>query len=196
MAKLIFNFYSCEFLTMLAAIQNVLIALLLSLVNPAMAQMATELPNYTLRHAVVTSASKDQVWELWSNVERWKDYDKIVEYAVLKDNADFVQGTQGYVKTTKAPRTRFTLIEVTEGSSFTEKLHLPLGQSILLKRYFGESQVDKQGTPMITVVHEVVFKGRLRSIVYLLSANAFKQDMPVVMNELARLAEGAQSEQE
>lgn len=155
------------------------------------------LPNYTLKLSMDTTASRATIWEFWSNIEKWHLYDTIVENVELKDDAPFTQGTVGYVDTTKAARTRFTLIEVTEGVSFTEKLHVPLGQSILLKRYFEPAPPIADGEPPLTrFTHEVVFKGRLKSIIYFLAGKTFKKEMPLVMARLRDIAEKAELAEE
>ena len=76
------------------------------------------------------------------------------------------------------------MIDVREGVSFIEKLKVPFYQSIELHRYFEQSE---QGVTIFT--HEVRFKGRLRSLVYLIAASSFKKELPLVMNRLGALAE-------
>ena len=129
-------------------------------------------------------ASKEVVWQLWEDVENWKSYDIIVKYSYLKDPAIFETGAIGYVKTTSAPKTRFELLDVQSGSSFTESLKLPLWNSLELKRRV--VSID-QHTSAFT--HEVEFKGPLKSVMYLLLAKTFKKELPLVMGRLRDLAE-------
>ena len=71
----------------------------------------------TYRLTLATSASKKSVWKLWEDVENWKDYDTILEYSYLLDNAKFEVGALGYVKADGAPKTKFEIIAVDRGNS-------------------------------------------------------------------------------
>ena len=144
---------------------------------------------YALKYSLATSAQKSTIWSLWSDVENWKDYDTIVEYSYLEDDADFVKGATGFVKTEGAPRSRFKLIEVHPGESFIEKLYVPLYQSIELHRYF-----EKTDTGTTIFSHEVRFKGRLRFITYAIAGGVFKKELPLVMGRLKALAEKREQE--
>ena len=142
------------------------------------------LPNYTLKLSVVTSARKETIWKLWEDVENWKKFDTLLEYSNLDPNHTFAAGATGVIKARGATKTQFELIDVREGVSFIEKLKVPFYQSIELHRYFEQSE---QGVTIFT--HEVRFKGRLRSLVYLIAASSFKKELPLVMNRLGALAE-------
>jgi len=156
-------------------------ALLLSLcfyTLPALAADSDEpevqvLGGYRLKYSVKTSADKSTIWRLWSDVEHWKKFDTLLEYSYLDDGYEFEQGATGVIKADGASKTRFKLTEVVDGVSFVEKLHVPLYQSIELKRYFEESE---QGATIFT--HEVVFKGRLRFLIYAVAASTFKSELP------------------
>ncbi len=142
------------------------------------------LDGYRLKYSVQTTAKQSTIWRLWSDVENWKKFDTLLEYSYLDEGHQFELGATGAVKADGASKTRFKLIEVTPGVSFTERLFVPLYQSIDLKRYFEESD---QGNTIFT--HEVVFKGRLRFLIYALAARSFKVELPLVMGRLRDLAE-------
>lgn len=164
-----------------------LCCLILFAFNIASAQQKQEvqvLPNYTLKYSVTTSAKKETIWQLWEDVENWKDYDTVLKYSYLENDAEFAQGAVGYVKGKGAPRTKFKLIKVTPGVSFTERLYVPLYQAIDLQRYFEDSP---EGTTTFT--HEVNFKGRLSFLIYAVAGGAFKRDLPLVMSRMKALAE-------
>ena len=88
------------------------------------------------------------------------------------------------MKAKGAPKSKFKLIEVTSGVSFTERLTTPLWQSIDLLRYFEESEDGET-----VFVHEVHFKGSLRWIIYAAAGKTFKKELPRVMNNLRDVAE-------
>lgn len=147
-----------------------------------------ELPNYSLKYSVETSAKKSTIWRLWSDVENWKKFDTILEYSYLVDDAAFETGAIGYLNAKGAPKTKFTLITVDPGVSFTERLSIPLYQTIDLQRYF---EISESGTTVFT--HEVNFKGSLRWLMYNLLSRTFKKELIHVMTNLKEVAEQEES---
>lgn len=142
------------------------------------------LGGYRLKYSVETTAKKSTIWRLWSDVEHWNKFDTLLEYSHLDQGQVFELGATGVIKADGAGKTRFELTEVTSGVSFTEKLFVPLYQSIELKRYFEKSD---QGKTIFT--HEVVFKGRLRFLIYMVASGSFKSELPLVMGRLKDVAE-------
>jgi len=145
---------------------------------------AQVLEGYRLKHSLETTAKQSTIWRLWSDVENWKKFDTLLEYSRLDHGKTFAQGATGVIKADGANQTKFELVQVTPGVSFTEKLFVPLYQSIELKRYF-----EKSDTGKTIFTHEVVFKGRLRFLIYAVAASSFKKELPLVMGRLKNVAE-------
>ena len=143
----------------------------------------------TYRLTLATSASKKSVWKLWEDVENWKDYDTILEYSYLLDNAKFEVGALGYVKADGAPKTKFEIIAVDRGNSFVESLKLPLWSTLELKRYVSKNEDDET-----IFTHEVEFKGIMKRAYYLLLAKTFKKELYLVMGRMRALAESREKE--
>ena len=133
---------------------------------------------------LTTKASQKTIWKLWEDVENWKDYDTILEYSYLDDDAEFVVGAKGFVKADGAPKTKFEIIAVDQGNSFIESLKLPLWSTLELKRY-----VSKNDDGETVFTHEVEFKGFMRRAYYLLLAKTFKKELHLVMGRMKALAE-------
>ena len=133
---------------------------------------------------LTAKASKGVIWKLWEDVENWKSYDTVIQYSYLEDDAEFVVGATGYVKTKGAPRTKFELTEVDAGNSFVEKLKLPFWSSLDLKRRVVVVDADT-----VAFTHEVEFKGRFKGLMYSLLAKRFKKDLKKVMINMKKLAE-------
>jgi hypothetical protein len=143
-----------------------------------------DLPGYAFKLSVTTSASKETIWNLWYDVENWKLFDERLIYSNLEDGANFEDGAVGYLKGKGTPtRTRFILRNVNPGVSFEEVLQLPLGQSVLLKRYFEPSVSETIFT------HEVVFQGSMAGLFTTFLEGPFKKDIVLVMNTMRELAE-------
>lgn len=155
--------------------------------SSAIAQEVVSLPNYSMKLSLETTASKEKIWSLWADVENWKQFDERLEYSFLQDDRPFEQGAIGYLKGKGAPKTKFVLTHVDEGVAFSEVLKLPLGQTILLKRYF---ETSESGKTIFT--HEVSFQGRLKSAFHLFLSGPFKKDLKLVMEKMREIAEQKQ----
>ena len=144
-----------------------------------------DLPNYSFKYSAQTTASKSDIWAIWTDVENWKKFDERLLYSYLENEQPFTVGATGYLKGKGAPsRTKFELAKVNAPHSFTETLKLPFYQSIELQRYF---EKDQNGQTVFT--HQVNFKGRLAPITYALLCGAFKKDLKLVVRKLKDLAE-------
>ena len=133
---------------------------------------------------LTTTASENDIWLLWEDVENWKDYDTVLQYSYLENDADFEVGATGYVKARKAPKTKFELIAVDPGKSFIESLKLPFWNTLELKR-----RVVRLTSKQVAFTHEVEFKGPLKRLMYGLLAKRFKKDLKMVMVNMKELAE-------
>lgn len=152
--------------------------------NTIAAEEVETLKNYTLRHSVTTTAQPETIWQLWQDVENWKQFDTLLEYSHLDTDKQFQTGATGVIKARGNRKTYFQLLDVKPGVSFTEKLYVPLWQTIDLKRH-----VKRNPKGQTVFTHEVVFKGRLRFLVYAAAAKTFKKELPLVMNRLKEVAE-------
>ena len=167
-------------------VKNILLSLIINcfVMVSAHANEVIKLSDYAMKLSIETTASKPTIWHLWEDVENWKSYDKRLEYSYLVDGASFETGAIGYVKGMGAPKSKFVLVKVVKGESFTEILKLPLWQTIHLKRYF---EKDQNGNTVFS--HEVQFKGRMKSIFHWFLAKPFKKDLKKVMLSMKTLAE-------
>ena len=62
-----------------------------------------------------TTATKERVWALWTDVPNWSVWDKDVEYSELF--GQFQIGTKGILKATGGPKTKFLMTECTKFKS-------------------------------------------------------------------------------
>ncbi|MBL4821371.1 MAG: hypothetical protein JKY98_10350 [Gammaproteobacteria bacterium] len=143
-----------------------------------------ELPGYSFKYSLETSARRSTIWQLWSDVENWKKFDTLLEYSYLDDDTSFVTGATGVLNAEGAPEVKFEIMNVIEPESFTVRLHLPLYQTIDQQRYF---EVSDSG--VATFSHEISFKGGLKSIMCFLLCGTYKKETQRVMERLKVLAE-------
>jgi len=175
----------------------VLFLLFTGLASNSLLAYATEEPipkvevldGYRLRLSLPTSARPETIWGLWEDVENWKQFDTLLEYSNLDVGDKFESGANGYIKARGASRTRFTLSDVVPGTRFTETLFVPLYQQIQLKREVRVIPASDSEESHSVFTHEVIFKGRLRFLIYAIAASSFKKELPLVMQRLRRVAQ-------
>ncbi len=145
----------------------------------AFAGHVVDLPGYAFKYSATTKASKVRLWKVWSDIPGWALFDERLKYSKITGDGAFKDGAKGFLKGKGAPRTAFTIVDVKDGVSFTQRLHLPLYQKIDLKRYY---TVHDDGT--LTFTHEVEFKGSFRGLYFALLSKAFKKDLVQVVDAL------------
>ncbi len=169
-------------------IQSLFIAVLVSLPLPLLAQTRlgeiVELPGFAFKYSVATSASAATIWQLWIDIENWKEFDALLEYSNLESAVEFGEGAKGYLKAEGAPRVGFEIRDLVEHQSFSVHLQIPLFQSIEQQRYF-----DSNVNGMTVFSHEVRFSGGLSPLLYLLLNRIYKRETAAVVNRIKMLAE-------
>lgn len=129
---------------------------------------------------VKTNATREQVWNLWIDVENWNKWDNDVEFSKL--NGKFKKGTYGVLKTHKSPKAKFQLISVTELKEFTTRSLLPLTQM-----EFSHKMQEKDGVLYIT--HGVRISGLLTFLFSRLIGKKIIKELPNSMKNLSLTAE-------
>ena len=138
---------------------------------------------YSFSYSANTLASKEEIWELWVDVENWKQFDERLEYSFIENNQQFADGATGYLKGRNAPRTKLRIEQVNSDKSFSVRLLLPLSQSIEMQRYFEETETGTQFT------HKVIFHGWLKPLFFLALAAPFKSDLHLVVDSIQTIAD-------
>lgn len=74
---------------------------------------------YTATHSKkITGLSREQVWQVWSDVNQWHAWQDDIEYAKL--NGDFMMGNHFELKPKGGPKFKIKLIEVKPNHLFTD----------------------------------------------------------------------------
>ena len=149
-----------------------------------------ELSGNSFKYSAVTSASRETLWHLWTDVENWRQFDTSLEYSYLEQAAVFETGAIGYLKADGAPRTRFEVINLDSPNAFALRLRLPLWQTIEQHRYF---EPAAEGQTVFT--HEVIFKGRLNPLLGLLIGGIYRRETASVVEHLKQLAEDLEKQE-
>jgi hypothetical protein len=138
-------------------------------------------------HTLETTASAEEIWRAWTDVEHWHEWDKGLKAASLQ--GAFQPGAKGTLVSLNGTTSQFVISDHQEGKSYTFKTSLPLA-SLSVKRFLHE----KGGVTSFT--HEVWFDGLLGRVFALLLGKNFMSILPSVMGNVRRIAEGTASKRE
>jgi hypothetical protein len=78
---------------------------------------------WTIEVSRQTTATKEQIWNLWADVAHWNSWDSTVKSSELY--GDFSVGTKGMVKLAGGPKSKFVITECKPLESFTNRSFLP-----------------------------------------------------------------------
>lgn len=153
--------------------------LLLLAVSSAMAQNKTS--KYTFSHTDTTTAPMDRLWEVWTDVPKWNEWDTGLKSAEL--NGPFAVGTKGRLIPNKGPKSDFEIVELQPMQGYTFRTSIPLGYLI----------VKRSSNPLpdgrIAFTHQVTFTGGLKWLFFGLLGKEYKAMLPDVLAKIKQKAE-------
>ena len=127
-----------------------------------------------------TTAKKEIIWKLWTDVPNWNIWDAEVVNAELF--GQFQTGTKGILKPNDGPKAKFEMIECTNLKSFTDRSFLPL-----CKMDFIHSMTETNDGLEIT--HKVEMTGFMTFLFSKVIGNKIKVGLPIAVDKLIKLAE-------
>ncbi|MEM1137841.1 MAG: SRPBCC family protein [Bacteroidota bacterium] len=131
-------------------------------------------------HTVETKSKPEAVWAIWIDVANWHKWDTGLKAAEMTNN--FALDQKGIITSLEGRKSKFKIVYIEEGRSYTFKTNLPLG-ALYVKRYLEE----KEGKTQFT--HEVWFKGITSGIFARQFGGKFKEMLPGVMNNIKEIVE-------
>lgn len=140
-----------------------------------------EQTNQHFSHTQQTTGTPEQIWEVWTNVDRWKDWDTGLQDAELHSET-FELGAKGTILSLEGRKSKFTIVEFERGRSYTMKTKLPLG-SLYVKRYL----TSAEGHTIFT--HEVWFSGLTKGIFAKAFGTKFRNMLPDVLANIKNIVE-------
>ncbi|MFK7933093.1 MAG: SRPBCC family protein [Saprospiraceae bacterium] len=156
------------------------LTILLSLLTmTAFAQTKTP-TNKHFWHTVETTAAPEQIWQLWTNVPNWKNWDTGLKDATIEGT--FQLNAKGQITSLEGRTSNFKVVEYVAGKSYTFKTSLPFG-GLYVKRFYEV----KNGKTFFT--HEVWFQGLTGGIFAKLFGSNFRKILPEVMKKVKQVAE-------
>lgn len=135
---------------------------------------------WTIEVSRKTTAKKEIIWKLWTDVPNWNIWDAEVETAELF--GQFQTGTKGILKPKGGPKAKFEMIECTNLKSFTDRSFLPL-----CKMDFIHSMTETNNGLEIT--HKIEMTGFMTFLFSKVIGNKIKVGLPIAVDNLINLAE-------
>lgn len=131
---------------------------------------------YRFSHTDSTTAAAARIWQLWTDVDNWKQWDKGLQSSTL--NGAFVTGAKGSLLPDKGPRSQFVLTEVIPGRSYSFETRIPFGRLVISR-----TLAEKENKTFFT--HTVTLTGLLRKVL----GKRYKAMLPTVLATIQQLAE-------
>lgn len=136
---------------------------------------------WAFSHTETTKASPEAVWQHWVNVSNWPTEDKNLKTAELK--GAFEVGSKIVMQPTNGPKSSVTITEMVSGQSYSTQGSIPLGKLIF------SHHVDKTDDGKTSFTHTITVTGPLRKLFIKLVVQKLADDLPIKMQNIARLAE-------
>lgn len=131
-------------------------------------------------HQTQTQASPAEIWEVWTDVAHWQDWDKGLRSAQLE--GAFTEGAKGSLIALNGRKTAFEIIACEPGQSYTFRSKLPLG-ALYVKRTLS------QEAGQTTFKHEVWFSGFSAPLFAKILGPDFREVLPEVLDTVKQIAE-------
>jgi len=133
---------------------------------------------WQFEHSVVVHASKQVVWQWWTDVEKWPQWDTdLIESAVL---GEFAVGTQGRMKVADDALVSFVISEVIPEERFSIKIAL-FGATL---SYTYAMTTEEDGS--LKIVHGAHLSGLFGFIWRMLLKSKIQKTLTLALDEFAR----------
>lgn len=136
--------------------------------------------NYHFNYSILINNSPSKIWNLLTDVDRWKEWDTELLDSKLKE--PFELNATGLLIPKKGPRLTFFISELIPNTSYTFVTKMPVG-TLEIKRTLLVIGTQVQFTD------DIQFKGFLKNILGTLLGRGFKSVLPEVMQNFKKLAE-------
>jgi Polyketide cyclase / dehydrase and lipid transport len=133
--------------------------------------------------AVTFEAEAPTVWQIWTDVARWPEWDASKEIAQM--DGEFQPGTSGWVKKHNALGGTFAITSVEPGRRWISESPLPLGRVIF------DHVVDPLPGGQVRVAKSVQVEGGSAGLFRVLAAPRMRRD---IETSLAALQQRAQAQ--
>lgn len=134
---------------------------------------------WSFEHTETTTASPEKLWKRYSDPTSWPEWDHETESVTL--DGPFAVGTEGKLKPKGGPTTKFRVLEVTDGRSFTDMSFLPMAKM----RFSHVIDPTPEGA---AITHKVTITGPLTPLFSRVIGKKIAAELPGAMRRLGALA--------
>ncbi|GIB53803.1 hypothetical protein VCSRO187_3627 [Vibrio cholerae] len=134
----------------------------------------------TFENSILVKASRSQVYQLYRDVENWKEWDQ--EVKASKISSEFQEGCSGFLTPSKGPTAKIKIVKVCQDVSFTVVSKLPFCCMCFEHELIDEGNLTR-------VIHRVLFSGKLRFLFGFLIGNQIKKGLPQTLQGLKNRVE-------
>jgi len=124
-------------------------------------------------------ASREQIWAVWSDAERWSEWNSGVRSATL--DGPFAAGTKGRLKPASGPTGAIEIVELEPNVMWVTVTRLPGA------RFRLEHRIDDGAGPDVEVTYRAQLEGRLAPLYVRLSKDAMVAAVDGVHELIARV---------
>jgi Polyketide cyclase / dehydrase and lipid transport len=135
---------------------------------------------WTTKATVLSKAKANVVWDLWTDVANWKEWDEGIEASTL--SGDFSTGTQGTLTPKGAQTLPFTILNVKPLEGFIDATEVPGAKLI----FHHSLEHTSEG---LKVSHQVSIDGPAWEDYASTLGKALEIDLPKTVASLVKLAE-------
>jgi hypothetical protein len=127
-----------------------------------------------------TKASEAKIWQIFTDVENWKEWIDGVEYSTIDGN--FEDGTLVTIKNIKKPKSSSPLKDVVENKSFILQAKMPVSTVDFIHEIVKDNDVLK-------VRFAVEASGTLAFFIKTIFRKSVAKSLPIVAKKVVELAE-------
>jgi hypothetical protein len=138
---------------------------------------------WSFEHSLIAPVSKQQVWAVWTDVEKWHEWDAGVTWAKL--DTVFETGATCILKPKDGPKVRAVITRCDPLAGFTDESRLPLCRLV-----FDHQVVETPGGVRIT--HRATMAGPTTFLFRRLIGKHLERDMPTAMTRMVERAKTIQ----
>ena len=133
-------------------------------------------------HTLTTEASPETIWNIWTDVEHWQDWDTGLQSARL--DGPFELGQTGELISDKGRKVKFSISEFEAGKSYAFTMKLPLGR-FTVRRTLGME------TGKTAFTHDVRFSGFSGGFFGRVLGKDYMKQLPGALENIREIAEGS-----
>jgi hypothetical protein len=134
-------------------------------------------------HSLLTTASPEKIWSIWTDVKNWKNWDFGLKDAQIQGN--FGKDAEGFLVPEKGPKTPFKVTNYKPNFTYTFTSKLPFAK-LHVRRLMG---YHNQKT---IITHDIWIEGPLSAFWWQMLGRRYSKLLPRILEKVKQIAESSQ----